>query len=635
MPLSAKYPIALESTLVSGRHKAGGSVRAIRGIWSGLWAFGLAILLAGVAVARPATPHVLGPGESTIALGPHITYRHDALAADGATEAFARARAGAFAPIPGGNPTFGFQTGAYWFHLAVVNSHAEETRWLLVQEYALSDQIDLYLRYPDGHVEHQASGDHQPFGNRFIRYRYPNFRLDLPLGQPVELLIRVQSESSMQVPLVLYTPKAFAELMRDAQFSTGLYYGIVLALLFYNFVLWIMLRDPGYFWYLLHTGAFGLVLFTLNGYGFEYFWPNWPWLADASVPLSICLALIGMQQFSRSFLELEDRWPAGNLVSLGLIGFFVLLGIASIWLPYHASTPLASRAVLFGVTWIIVAAVVMLRRGYKPARLFLLAWSLFLLGTAMFTLLAFGLVPRNFWTQNGVQIGSALEMLLLSLALGARYASLRSENIRIAQQANEQLERNVIDRTKQLRTAMAQLGEANVQLRDYSQRDPLTGVYNRRHFRDAFEQALNARKDNGKPLALLLLDLDHFKRINDGFGHLAGDDCLHFAARSMEDVVVPRGGLVARFGGEEFVAVLPGADAQDALQVAEAVRLRIQQTPVSTGGHSIRLSASIGVHTVIEGHQATPEDVIRIADEALYRAKDDGRNCVRHSVVVA
>jgi len=604
-----------------------------------LW-LALLLLLVGIVPVRAADVVAAGafalpPGQSAIPLSPQVRYRHDALAADGATEAFARARAGEFAAVPGGNPTFGFQDGAFWFYLPVINRHPEESRWLLVQEYALSDQVDLYVRYADGHVEHQASGDHQPFANRFIRYRHPNFRVDLPLGEPVELLVRVQSQSSMQVPLVLYTPRALAEIMRDAQFSTGLYYGIVLALLFYNLVLWIMLRDPGYAWYLLHTGAFGLVLFTLNGYGFEYFWPNWPWLADASVPLSICLALIGMQQFSRSFLELRERWPAGNVVSLALIGFFMMLGVASIWLPTSTSTPLGSKAVLFGVIWIIVAAIVILRGGYRPARLFLLAWSLFLLGTAAFTLLAFGLVPRNFWTQNGVQIGSALEMLLLSLALGARYAGLRNENIRIVQQANEQLERSVIDRTKQLRTAMAQLGEANVQLRDYSQRDPLTGVYNRRHFREAFEQALEARKDTGKPLALLLLDLDHFKRINDTYGHLAGDDCLHFAARSMEDVVIPRGGMVARFGGEEFVAVLPSADAQEALQVAEAVRLRIQQVPVQTGGHAIRLSASIGVHTVPNGHQASPEDVIRIADEALYRAKDDGRNCVRHSITVA
>ncbi|RZI94804.1 MAG: hypothetical protein EOP39_30150, partial [Rubrivivax sp.] len=370
---------------------------------------------------------------------------------------FARARAGQFKPLPNGSAAFGFQDGAYWFYLPLLNRETDEPRWLLVQEYALSDQVDLYVRYPDGRVEHTAGGDHVPFESRFIRYRQPNFRIDLPPGEPVELLLRVQSQSSMQVPLVLYTPRAFAELMRDAQFSTGLYYGIVLALLCYNFVLWIMLRDAGYFWYLLHTGAFGLVLFTLNGYGFEYFWPDSPWLADAAVPLSICLALIGMQLFSRSFLDLQERWPLGNVVSLCLTAFFAMLGIASLWLPYSVATPVASRAVLFGVVWIISAAVVMLRRGYQPAKLFLLAWSLFLAGTTAFTLLAFGLVPGNFWTHNGVQIGSALEMLLLSLALGSRYAGLRTENIRIVQETNERLERSVIDRTRQLRTAMAQL----------------------------------------------------------------------------------------------------------------------------------------------------------------------------------
>ena len=603
--------------------------------WS--WLAGLALWCAGIGVAAAATvtPLVLDAETSSIPLSPRIAYRHDAGAADGATEAFRRAEAGEFQPLPDGTPTFGFQDGAYWFYLPLVNRDAAEPRWLLVQEYALSDQVDLYLRYPDGRIEHASSGDHAPFNSRFIRYRYPNFRLDLPPGQRVEVLFRVQSESSMQVPLVLYTPKAFAELMRDAQFSTGLYYGIVLALLFYNFVLWVMLRDGGYFWYLLHTGAFGLVLFTLNGYGFEYFWPNWPWMADAAVPLSICLALIGMQQFSRSFLELRERWPAGNRVSLALIGFFVLLGIASFWLPYSTSTPLASRMVLLGVLWIIVATIVMLRRGYRPARLFLLAWSLFLAGTAAFTLLAFGIIPRNFWTLNGVQIGSALEMLLLSLALGSRYAGLRNENIRIVQETNEKLERSVIDRTRQLRTAMAQLGEANVQLREYSRRDPLTGVYNRRHFREAFEQALAARQGSGGPLALLLLDLDHFKRINDTHGHLAGDDCLNHAARRIEEVAAPRGGVVARFGGEEFVVVLPGLDAQEALQVAEAIRLRIHQLPVESGGKQIRLSASIGLHTVDGERGDAPEEIIRIADEALYRAKDDGRNCVRHSVSAA
>ncbi len=605
----------------------------MQGLRCWLKAMWLALALAALAPASAGTPPAnlrIPPGESSVSLSPVILYWHDEAAGANPAAAYARANAGDFQPLPGGSPAFGFRPGAFWFYLPLVNQHPDEPRWTLVQEYALSDYIDIYLRYPDGRIVHKASGDHLPFANRFIRYRHPNVRLELPLDERVELLVRVQSQSSMQVPLTLYTPQALSEVMRDSQFSTGLYYGIVLALLFYNLVLWLMLRDASYFWYLLHNAAFGLVLFTLNGYGFEYLWPNSAWLADASVPISICLALVGMQLFARSFLELPQRWKAGNAVSLGVAGFFAALAVASIWLPYRIATPLASRAVLVGVLWIIAAAIVMLRRGYRPARIFLLAWSLFLAGTAAFTLLAFGVLPQNFWTQNGVQIGSALEMLLLSLALGSRYAGLRNENIRVVQRANEELERSVTARTEQLRRTMAQLGEANVQLREYSRRDPLTGAYNRRHFRESLQAMLQGRRD-GAPLALLMLDLDHFKAINDSHGHLAGDDCLTAAARWIAEVAEPHGGLVARFGGEEFVVLLPGLSAAAAMQVAEAIRLRIRQAPVPCGDEAIPLSVSIGVHGIGAGSEAGPDDVIRHADAALYRAKSEGRDRVRRS----
>src|SRR3546814_4810432 len=138
-------------------------------------------------------------------------------------------------------------------------------------QYALSDFFDLYVRYPDGRVIHNASGDHRPFSARSIRDRHPNFLLDLPPGQPVELLVRVQSESSMQVPLVIMTQTAFAELARDAQFAIGIYYGILLALFFYNLVLWLMLRASSYFWYLFHLSAFGMVVLLLHWLGSDHF----------------------------------------------------------------------------------------------------------------------------------------------------------------------------------------------------------------------------------------------------------------------------------------------------------------------------------------------------------------------------
>ncbi len=594
---------------------------------------GWLLVAAGNVVAQPVA--ALESGTHTLELTPHVRFHHDLDGHADATAMFARAEAAGFEPLPAVGPSFSFQDGAFWFHARLLNRGSAESRWLLVQTYPLSDELDLYVRYPDGRVIHHASGDSRPFASRSVRYRHPNFWLDLPAGESLEFLLRVQSQSSMQVPLVLYTPTAFIESERDAQFSIGLYYGILLALFFYNLVLWLSLRDSSYFWYLLHISAFGLVLFTLNGLGFEYLWPNSSWFADKSVPLSICLAQIGMQQFARVFLGLRQRWRIGDTGGLVLIGFFVVLGIASTQIPIALATKLAILGVFVSIGWIAVETMVVLRGGYKPAQLFLLAWAAFLLGVAMFSAIAVGLLPKTFVTEYGVQIGSALEMLLLSIALGYRYASLRKENIRIVHEANEHLERSVIARTSELRTAMAQLGEANVQLQEYSRRDPLTGTYNRRHFRDVFEQRLQDVVERGQPLALLLGDLDNFKHINDTYGHVAGDDCLRAVATCFNEVLAQYDGLVARFGGEEFVAVLPSLDAQQALQAAEALRLRIQHSPVRTGKQTIRLSISIGVHTVASNRSMTPEEVLRIADEALYRAKNDGRNCVRHSVTVA
>jgi len=597
------------------------------------WAFaGLGLLLFLCSALLHAMPVVdIDPAESQRALSPFLHYRHDPTGRDDLAEARRHLQAGGFAALPEGSANFGFQSGAYWFHARIVNRNPDEPRWLLLQQFALSDRVDVYTRYPDGSTRHQLGGDSVPFGARSVRYRHPNFWIGLPANQPVDLFVRVQSESSMQVPLVLYTPSAFAEVSRDAQFGIGLYYGILLALLFYNLVLWLMLRDASYFWYGFHITAFGLVLFTLNGLGFEYLWPNWTWLADKSVPLSICLAQVGMQQFARNFLGLRQRWPFGDRVGLAMIGFFVLLGIAATRLPYHASTPLASAAVFLSIAWIAVETVVTVRKGYKPARLFLIAWSMFLLGTGMFAAIAFGLLPKTFTTEYGVQIGSALEMLLLSIALGYRYASLRNENERIVGESRQRLEQQVEQRTAELRNALGQLGDAHARLRESSQRDGLTGLHTRSHFRERVETLLDQARQHGGTLSLLMIDLDNFKQINDGYGHLVGDECLRWAARAVGHALRPHDALLARFGGEEFIVALPGLDLRAATAVAEDLRRQLSDQPCIAHEHQVAVSASIGVHQVDLQRPVSIDAALQQADEALYRAKADGRDCVRTS----
>ena len=609
-----------------------------RRVW--LWAMVIAaaqLLCAPTGrAANPQPPAELIEGTASRSLTPHLSYLHDKDAIDTADDAWRRIAIDGFQPVPAGKTAFGFQQGAYWFHATVVNRDADERHWMLVQRFALLDRIDLYVRYPDGRIVQQASGDLLPFSARSISYRHPNFRIELPPGQPVDILLRAQSQSSMQVPLELYTPAAFTSLSRDSQFVMGIYYGILLALFVYNLVLWLTLRDPSYFWYLFHISAFGLVLFTLNGYSFEYLWPDNPWLANVAVPLSICFAIIGMQQFARTFLELPKRFPRGNIVSFAIIGICIALGAASLWLPYSIATPWATRTVIISVLWTVIAAVVVLRRGYMPARLFLVAWAVFLAGTATIAALAFGLVPKNMLTEYGVQIGSALEMLLLSIALSYRYASLRNENERIAAEATMQLERKVAQRTQEVRSTLMQLEDAHRRLHDSSRRDGLTGLYNRTHFHENFERMLKESRDKGQPVSLLMIDLDHFKSINDRYGHLVGDDCLRWAAQRIGQALrAHESSLLARFGGEEFVVILPGHDLHSAVAVAESLRRKLVEEPCDSGPHRLRVSASLGVHTVDPGVDIDSDAALSVADQALYAAKANGRDCVRTSITAA
>lgn len=220
------------------------------------------------------------------------------------------------------------------------------------------------------------------------------------------------------------------------------------------------------------------------------------------------------------------------------------------------------------------------------------------------------------------------EGLLLSVALGYRYASLRNENERIAIQAQHELEQKVEQRTGELRNALGQLGDAHARLRESSQRDGLTGLHTRAYFGERFGELLANAREHNQSLSLLMLDLDNFKSINDRYGHLTGDECLCWAARTIGQALRPHNALLARFGGEEFIVALPRLDLAAAAAVAEQLRNDLRDAPCSSAGNDIRLTTSVEVHQV-DVHAGGIDEALQRADEALYQAKADGRDCVR------
>lgn len=157
--------------------------------------------------------------------------------------------------------------------------------------------------------------------------------------------------------------------------------------------------------------------------------------------------------------------------------------------------------------------------------------------------------------------------------------------------------------------------------------DGLTQLFNKRFFTEALEREVNRAKRYARPLALLLLDIDHFKRKNDEFGHVAGD----FVLRQIATTVLPklrRDDIFARVGGEEFAILLPELDAAAAQATGERVRRIVEETAFSFDGVAIPCTVSVGIAHLDETQNA-PAELYRAADSALYRAKQEGRNCVR------
>jgi two-component system, sensor histidine kinase LadS len=571
---------------------------------------------------------VLEAGRSKIELSPYVTYFHDASSISDQTQMFDLAKANKFQQLPNGNATFGFSKGTYWFHTYLFNQDSTEQRWLLVLQYPLLDYVDVYVRYPDNHIEHLTSGDMQPFSARAIRYRQPNFWIDLPQKTQVELLVSASSKSSIQAPLAVYTPSAFAEMERDAQFGIGIYNGILFALFCYNLILWLILRDQNHFWYMMHISGFGLVLFCLNGLSFEYLWPNNPWLANHAIPLSMCFSQLAMHQFARLFLNMKETSPFANRVAYGFIVFYSLMGIASLFIDYATAVTVTTKTVFPGIIFVLTMAFIAIKKGYRPARLFLVAWAALLIGTFIYASVSFGILPKLFITEYGIQIGSAIEMILLSFALAYRYANLRNENVKIVYEANEKLESNVAKRTSELSLALEQLADANKRLRESSQRDALTGLYNRRHFREVFEQMLRHTAEQRQPIGLMLIDLDYFKKINDTYGHLAGDECLRSLSKTITMTLTGHNAVVARFGGEEFVAVVPNVSTEKLATIAEELRSRIEKENIPIGKQSITITASLGVISFTNDKNLSPDHALHQADEALYVSKNKGRNRV-------
>ncbi len=191
-----------------------------------------------------------------------------------------------------------------------------------------------------------------------------------------------------------------------------------------------------------------------------------------------------------------------------------------------------------------------------------------------------------------------------------------------------QLEREVDSRTEELKEALTKLSEAHIILKEMNTIDAVTGIRNRQYFDDVLEQEWRRAKRQGYDISLMLLDIDHFKRVNDTYGHLAGDECLSGVAKEVDKMFNRPSDVVARYGGEEFVVILPYVSPANACGLGEQLREHLEQSTFMSDGHPLKITVSIGIATVSPADDIEPRDLIGRADSVLYEAKANGRNQV-------
>ncbi len=493
-------------------------------------------------------------------------------------------------------PSFSYTRSTYWLRLDLCRSPVEtEARrsWVLELGYPLVQDVEFFLFRREDLIANTLTGSMRPFTERPLPSRGFLFPLNLVDGGVHRIYLRVSSEAALVLPVMLKSHRGLFSSYTLQYWILGLYFGLVTVIALYTLVLYLYVRRRTYLYYSLYITMIGFFHLSLTGISFQFLWPGQPWWANRSVIFFIYGAGVMILVFAREILEMKNSRSWQDRFARGAIYVLAVGWAVSLFLPYTIAMKSSFAAYVVASMVLLVAVADGFIRRVVVARFLIAAWGFMLLGGALLSARSFGVLPHNFFTIFGVQLGSVLEITVLALAMAEQTRIINRERITAKEEALT---------------------------------DALTGLFNRRHFDTLGEKRFDeARRDN-TPLSVIILDLDHFKAVNDNYGHETGDEVLRIFARKIRGHTRTND-HINRYGGEEFTVLLPGTALQDAAVMAENLRRLVAEEPfVLRSVGRLDLTMSLGVATLDRDESFAA--LLRRADNALYRAKESGRNCV-------
>jgi len=508
-------------------------------------------------------------------------------------------------------PSMGYSSSTYWFKFTVENSQRETSTHLLEIGYSMLNSVEFY-KVVDGNVmEHQVSGNQYPFSQREIPHRNFIFEVKIQPNSSADIYLKVRSGSSIQVPLTLSPTHLYYSADQSELINKSIYYGMMLVMILYNLFLLFSLREIVYLYYVLFIFTLTFVQFSLHGLASQYIWSNFPDFQSFSIIFLVpCCTLFGCL-FTRKFLNLEHTSPNMNKAFIGIAIVSILNTIGSFSLNYSNSIKISIFSVLIASSVCLFIGPYLWSRGYQYARYYSIAWLCITLSAAALALSKFGILPRTYLTENGLQIGAAAEAVLLSLALADRLNRERKERFA----AEEKLVFGALHH-------------------------PITKVPNRAFLVNWLENGKNM-PTNRQRTKLALFHLNRFHEVNKTLGHQKADEFLKIITSRFNNMVKSIPGVVrleeteqqdfyvSALEGVSFAIVIDTKKTENALSIVNRFVSKVVE-PIEFEGMLITVGGVAGVagysRQYIDGSK-----LIRHAQIALDQGKSVGAPVMEYS----
>lgn len=339
-------------------------------------------------------------------------------------------------------PNIGITDAALWCKLKINNTTNEQCYLELFD--APPDSIAIYEMVSADSIKIITGGNYVNFKEREIQINNYVFKLCGRTDSAKIFYVRVRHSRGTQFPVSAGTLTGIVEYHHAYDLGQGIYYGVMLLMVLYNLFIYFSIRDKSYIYYVFYGACMILMNASLNGYAFEYFWPGHATINKYVDIITSTLGISGIL-FIMNFLQTKKNYPKMHRVFIGFMGIFAICMILVLTSQYRLATLLAEITSIALMICFFISAIYLFQKGYQPAKFFLYAWSCLLLCVCIFILKDFDIIPYNTFTANSLQIGSAIEALLLSFALADKINISKKEKWKLLEQHREDMLKNQLE----------------------------------------------------------------------------------------------------------------------------------------------------------------------------------------------